>query len=252
MTKLLDAPLLLFILSMLFLETSVQTGAELRKVRPLKEEERGYFGVVLTATLTLLGLLIGFSFSMSVSRYELRKNYEMAEANAIGTEYVRADLLSANDAARVRELLKKYADQRVLLYRTSDQALRTTIIRDTAGLQKELWTAIVPAVRAQPAPVATVVISGMTDVLNSQRSSQAAWWNRIPVAAWVLMAIIAVMCNVMVGYGAPMRNWRLFLITPLTASIAFLLIADIDSPRGGAIRVAPQNLSSLAQSLQQW
>ena len=76
---------------------------------------------MLSATLTLLGLLIGFSFSMAVSRYDQRKNYEEAEANAIGTEYVRADLLPAADAARVRNLLKKYVGQRVLFYTTRNQ-----------------------------------------------------------------------------------------------------------------------------------
>ena len=64
----------------------------------------------------LLGLLIGFGFSMASSRYDQRKVYEEAEANAIGTEYVRADLLPAADGAKVRDLLKKYTDQRILFY----------------------------------------------------------------------------------------------------------------------------------------
>src|SRR6516165_4211225 len=68
---------------------------------------------VLTATLTLLALIIGFSFSMAVSRYDQRKN---CEANAIGTEYVRADLLPADDGTKLRELLRKYVNQRILFY----------------------------------------------------------------------------------------------------------------------------------------
>ena len=63
---------------------------------------------MLAATLTLLGLIIGFSFSMATSRYDLRKNYEETEANAIGTEYLRADLLPQADAARTRALLRQY------------------------------------------------------------------------------------------------------------------------------------------------
>src|ERR1700751_1876072 len=83
-----------------------------RKALPLREDGREDFSVVLGATLTLLALLIGFSFSMAVSRYDQRKNYEEAEANAIGTEYVRADLLPAADAARVQDLLTKCLQQR--------------------------------------------------------------------------------------------------------------------------------------------
>ena len=91
---------------------------------------------MLGATLTLLSLLIGFSFSMAVSRYDQRKNYEEAEANAIGTDYVRADLLPAVDAARVHELLKKYTDQRVLFYTTRNQQSIAKINADTAELQE--------------------------------------------------------------------------------------------------------------------
>jgi hypothetical protein len=243
-------PFLVLALSLVFLFLAAYIGDVLRnRVIPLKEEMRDDFGVVLSATLTLLGLLIGFSFSMAVSRYDQRKNYEEAEANAIGTEYVRADLLPARDAARVRELLRKYVDQRVLFYTTRDEDRLAKVATDTAALQNELWSAVLPGATAQPTPPLALVVSGMNDVLNSQGYTQAAWWNRIPIAAWVLMAAIAVCCNLLIGYGAHRTDRRIFLIVPVTVSIAFFLISDIDSPRAGSIRVAPQNLLSLSQSL---
>jgi hypothetical protein len=245
-----DFPLLVLILSFVLLFFAAYVGDLLRsRVLPLKEEGRDDFGVVLGATLTLLALIIGFSFSMAVSRYDERKNYEEAEANAIGTEYVRADLLPTRDALRVRELLKKYVDQRVLFYTTGSQQRLATINADTAELQNELWSAVLPGAAAQPTPPLALVVSGMNDVLNSQGYTQAAWWNRIPIAAWALMAAIAVCCNLLIGYGAHRTDRRIFLIVPVTVSIAFFLISDIDSPRGGTIRVAPQNLLSLSQSL---
>ena len=248
--NLMNFPLLVFALSFLVLSLAVEVGDTLRKrVSSLKEEERDDFSIVLSATLTLLGLLIGFSFSMAVSRYDQRKNYEEAEANAIGTEYVRADLPPAGDAARVRELLKKYVDQRLLFYTTRNQQRLAKINADTAELQNGLWSAVLPGVAAQPTPPVALVVSGMNDVLNSQGYTQAAWWNRIPIAAWVLMAAIAICCNLLIGYGARRTDRRIFLIVPVIVSIAFFLVSDIDSPRGGAIRVAPQNLLSLSQSL---
>jgi len=90
----------------------------------------------------------------------------------------------------------------------------------------------------------------MNDVLNDRAYAQAAWWNRIPLAAWNLMVSIAVLCNLLLGYGAHRNSTHLFLVLPLALSIAFLLISDLDSPRGGIIRVAPQNLAGLAESLQ--
>src|ERR1700748_3638832 len=109
MNNLLNFPFLVFVLSLVMLWFFANLGAFIgQRVRPLKEEERNDFGVVQSAILTLLGLLIAFTFSMSVSRYDQRKNFEEAEANAIGTEYVRTNLLPAADAATVRDLLRNY------------------------------------------------------------------------------------------------------------------------------------------------
>src|ERR1700722_11659495 len=108
-------PLLVLMVSLGVLWLSVRSGDLLRKRKgSIREDERADFSLIVAATLTLLGLIIGFSFSMAISRYEQRKNYEEVEANAIGTEYVRADFLPAGDAARVRALLRDYLDQRVL------------------------------------------------------------------------------------------------------------------------------------------
>src|SRR5260370_38306814 len=91
--------------------------------------------------MRLLVLLIGFAFSMAVTRYDQGKNYEEEEANAIGTEYLRAGLLPAPDTQRVRELLRQYLDQRVLFYTTHDgRRLRQTAII-TIQLQNDLWSA---------------------------------------------------------------------------------------------------------------
>ncbi len=247
-----DFPLFVFVLSFFVLSLSVLSGASfLRRRRKLDEDKRQDLGVILAATLTLLGLIIGFSFSMAMSRYDQRKNYEATEANQIGTEYVRADLLPASDAAKVRALLKDYLDQRVLFFLTSDEQQIRQINARTAQLQTELWSAVLAPAAAQPTPTVALAVEGMNDVLNSQAYTQAAWWNRIPIAAWALMAAIAIFSNVLVGYGARMVKVEgiLLLILPLVVAIAFFLIADIDSPRGGVIRVNPQNLVSLAESL---
>jgi hypothetical protein len=90
----------------------------------------------------------------------------------------------------------------------------------------------------------------MNDVLNAQGYTQAAWWNRIPIAAWCLMFLIAVLSNLLLGYGMHRRAVILSIILPLAVSISFFLIADIDSPRGGVIRIHPQNLYALVDSLQ--
>ena len=248
----LNFPGLVFVLSFAVLWLSEWIGASIRRRRRNPDEdERDDFNLIAAATLTLLGLIIGFSFSMANSRYDQRKNYEEAEANAIGTEYVRADLLPGADAVRVRALLRSYLDQRVLFYNTRDDSQLRQIDAATAQLQSDLWSAVKAPAVAQPTPVTTLAVSGMNDVLNSQGYTQAAWWNRIPSAAWGLMAAIAICSNLLIGSGVRRLEPRplLYVILPLVLSISFFLISDIDSPRGGIIRVRPQNLEKLSQSL---
>ena len=251
MTYLFRHSLVFFGVSFVVMWLSAWFGsAVLRKHRNLAEATRGDFGTILAATLTLLGLIIGFSFSMAITRYDQRKTYEEAEANAIGTAYARADLLPAADGARVRALLKSYLDQRVLYYVTQDERVLHEVDAKTARLQNQLWSAVVTPATAQPTPVIALAVEGMNDVLNSQGYTQAAWWNQIPTAAWELMLAVAIVSNLLLGYG--LRNGPgagLLLILPLVVAIAFMLIADIDAPREGMIRVSPQNLLSLAESL---
>jgi hypothetical protein len=250
MSNLMNVPRLVFVLSLAGLWLSAELGNFIgQRLRPLEEDQRGDFGVVQAAILTLLGLLIGFTFSMAVSRYEQRKNFEEAEANAIGTEFVRADLLPAADAANVRDRLRTYLDQRILFYTARDEGELQQINAATAQLQNEMWSAVKVPATASPDPVVALAVSGMNDVLNSQGYTQFAWWNRIPGAAWGLMVIIAIGCSVLIGYGSRRREALLFLVLPLAVSISFFLIADMDSPRRGLIRIQPQNLISLAQSL---
>jgi FtsH-binding integral membrane protein len=252
MNNLTKYPTLIFVLSLLLMWLSARIGSGFRKKQPnLEEGVRQDLDVIVAATLTLLALIIGFTFSMAINRYDQRKIYEESEANAIGTEYVRADLLPAANAAKVRTLLKDYLDQRISFYQTRDEIELRQVEDRTAQLEAELWSAVRAPAMAQPTPVMGLAVSGMNDVLNSRGYTQAAWWNRIPIAAWALMAAIAICANVLVGYSARRAEAGgiQFLVLPLILSIAFFLIADNDSPRRGIIRVDPQNLISLAQFL---
>jgi hypothetical protein len=247
-----DYPYLLFLVCLVTLWLARRIGTALsNRLRPLAGDVREDFGVIQAATMMLLGLIIGFTFSMAISRYDQRKNCEEKEANAIGTEYLRADLLPAAEAAKVRELLKTYLDQRILFHTTRDKEQLRQVLAREAKLQEELWSAVQAPAVAKPSPIIALAVAGMNEMLDSQGYTQAAWWNRIPTPAWELMAMIAIGCNLLLGYGArdPKAARVLLLVFPLVVSISFLLIADIDAPRGGIIHVEPQNLLSLAQSL---
>ncbi len=204
-------------------------------------------GIIQTATLTLLALIVGFTFSMAIDHHDQREVLEEAEANAIGTEYLRSDLLPSDPARTVKTLLNTYLDQRILFYFKTDQETVAAIAKKTDELQHALWSEVLPTAHLQSHAISALVVSGMNDVLNSQGFSQAAWWRRIPIAAWILMGAIAICANLLVGFGA--RNFKhniaLFMIFPFVIAVSFFLIADIDSPTGGVIKIEPQNLIQL-------
>jgi hypothetical protein len=252
MSRIVDFPLVVLALSFIGMWLSARIGGSIgNKKWNLEEEWSKDFDVIRGAMLTLLSLIIGFSFSVAINRYDQRKNYEEAEANAIGTEYLRAGFLPASDATKVRALLRSYLDQRVLFYNARDNRQLQQIDATTAQLETDLWAVVEARAVAQQTPVIGLAASGMNDVMNSQGYTQAAWLYRMPAEAWILMAVIAIFCNLMIGYGSGRARAKgvLFLVIPLVVSISFSLIADIESPRGGVIRVRPVNLISLSQSL---
>ncbi len=246
--RLIDNPFVVFAVAVITQWAAAFAGDLLRRtLRPLKKNEREDFDTVLTATLTLLALIIGFSFSMAVTRYDQRKNYEETEANAIGTEYLRADLLPAEAGASVRQFLKTYIEQRVDFYNSNRLARQDT--GKPAQTQDEIWSSLVHAAGAQPNPIVGLAVSGMNEVFNSRADTTAAWLNRIPTGAWVLMLLIAIFSNLLLGYRERSSGRLALLVLPVIASIAFFLIADIDSPYVGVISVAPHNLIATSEAM---
>jgi len=252
MASFVDHPAVLFIVLLVVLVAAVAFGASvLRRIVRLRDEDREDFNIVQSATLTLLALIVGFSLSMAVNRYDQRKNFEESEANAIGTEYARADLANDSDTVLMKTGLIRYTALRLADYRTREPEQLQRIGRDTATVQAELWRLATQVARDKPTPIGALVVAGMNDVLNSQDYSEAARINRIPLGAWVLMVVIALLGCAVQGYGAKGNTRKLMLVAilPLTIALSLALIADIDSPRGGIIHVEPQNLARLAQAL---
>ena len=246
----LDYELLLLVLSFLCFWAMTWIGGSFhRRCQKLEGEDREEFLFILGGTLTLLGIIIGFTFSMAVSRYDLRKQYEEQEANTIGTEYSRVDLLPAADATKVHQLLRSYLDLRILHYETGGNRQLEQIDAQTEQLQRDLWSGVAAPAAVQPTPVNTLILAGMNEAIDSQGYAQAASWNRIPIAAWGLLTIVSMFCNFLVGYSLPGKRAFLSLILPIALSASLVLIADIDSPHTGLIHVRPHNLTNLADSL---
>ena len=244
-------PFYILILSLTILGGSVWCGgALLSRFKNRVAWSQTDFNLVQTATLTLLSLIIGFTFSMAIGRFDQRKVLEEAEANAISTAILRADLLPYDSRVQIKQLLVEYLEQRILFY-TVDETDLNKINMQTATLQNKLWSVAARAANTHPTPTTALAVASISDAISAEGHSQGASWNTIPRPAWWLLAAIAVCANLMFGFGSHHFNSHksILFTLPVIISITFFLIADIDSPRSGSIRVVPQNLTSLAQTL---
>src|SRR3979409_289684 len=166
MENLTHYPVLVFAAAFVSLSLASAAGARLRKRYPsVSDEQKDDLSVILAAILTLLALIVGFSFSMATNRYDQRKNFEEAEANAIGTEILRADFLPPADAAAVRKLLGDYLRQRIGFSNKKKGCERAArVAQRRSQLEAALWAAVRGPAAAQPPPVAALVLVGRNDV----------------------------------------------------------------------------------------
>ena len=179
-----------------------------RMQRNLDEEDRKDLNTVAAATLTQLGLIIAFTFSTAVSRYEF------------GSNHLRVGLIPTEVAERARHLLSQYLQQRVLRYQSRDihQVRLKWIDTNTAMVENEMWLLTKTSTKDLSGPIAALVLAGMNDVLNSHGYTQAAWANRIPSAAWALMILTAGVCSFLIGYGAHRARMLTLLVLPLAVA----------------------------------
>ncbi len=247
----LDQPFLFFILALALMLLASYAGLYFRKRRgAMSDDERDELNLVLTSSLTLLALIIGFSFSMAVGRYDDRKRDEATEANAIGSAYLRVGMLPAADATQLRNLLRRYINERIATYAAGDESVLYEHHSTSETLQEEMWGVVQRAASARPNSVTALVAQGMNDVIDSEGYAGAAWENRIPMEAWALMFAIALCCCALIGFDTGLSGHVSgHLVLPVLIAISFFLIADLDSTHQGLIRVAPDNLIVTAQSL---
>src|SRR6059058_1312399 len=155
--------------------------------------EKSDQGHVLSAMLALLGLLVGFTFSIAVTRHELRRSLVVEEANAIGTEYLRAQLVPEPFRAQLVEALRRYTDARLSLADAGED--RAAIARAesiAASLQKQMWATTVEAEPyVEPAALTSLVTAGMNTLIDAASSRHAALDARLPTVAFGSLLLYA-------------------------------------------------------------
>lgn len=211
--------------------------------------------LILGAVLTLLALLLGFTYVMSQSRFETRRQLVIDQANAIGTTYLRAKTLPEPRSIEVQELLRQYAALRVEVARSMDDSPEK--IREwgnqTKKLHDLLWVHAAALAKTNPTPITAIFIETLNETIDLYSKRLAAFRNRVPISIYLVLFIVSIITLWLMGYYFRRKQGGRVLATV----VIFLLVAvmwlimDLDQPVRGAIKTNQQPLFDLYQDLSQ-
>jgi hypothetical protein len=206
-------------------------------------------GFAMTSMLGLLALLIAFSFSIGLQRYDTRRELVISEANAIGTTWLRTKLLDEADRTRLQSLLREYVDTRVEFGMAGTAEEELAAFRKTEAVQERLWNAISEVVAPfRTTPLAALLVTTTNESIDLAATRKATREAIIPSRILEILLLYALIAGVMIGYekgSYRMATSLLFVLLTLAASV----VLDLDRPATGAIRVSQQPMLDLQRAI---
>jgi hypothetical protein len=238
---------------------AIEIGRYLGRRRLAQEPDGTLKGVGAAegAVFGLLGLLIAFTFSGAASRFEDRRHLITDEANAIGTAWLRLDILPEESQPRLRELFRRYLDSRLVVYSyLEDEQLALRKLAVSNGLQLEIWSAARAATRLPGAPpqAAQLTLPALNEMFDITTTRTVAVRNHPPLAIFILLGACCLVGSLLVGYTVAENKTRRGLHTlgfAFIMALAVYVIIDLEYPRLGLIRIdaADQVLIDLRASM---
>jgi hypothetical protein len=218
--------------------------------------EKEDISFILGAVLTLLSLMLGFTYSMAENRFEARRQLVVAETNAIGTTYLRTLTLPESRSSETQTVLRQYAALRVEFAKSTDitpEKLRDMDTR-TKTLQAVLWSQAAALARESHDPITSLFLQSLNEMIDLHTKRLAAFQNRVPLTIYLVLLIISVVALFLTGayFGSALHRgpFLTILFAILVASVIWLIL-DFDQPAGGAIRASQQSLIDLQGDLSQ-
>lgn len=236
------------LLAQLAVEVGYRIGRIGRRAAPHTDE--GPLGAMVGATMGLLAFLLGFTFSAAASRFESRRILVLDEANAIGTTYLRTDFLIEPHRAEVRKLLREYVDVRLNEGgRSVDEA-----IRESETLQVRLWKhAAAVGDKNRNSIVVGLFVQSLNEVIDLHaKRVMIGMRSRLPNVIWTVLYIITALGLAALGYLAGLsganRSWPMWTLCLAIATV-MSLIADLDRPQQGFLKVSQRPLVDVRNSM---
>jgi hypothetical protein len=218
--------------------------------RRAEHEREPPVGAIVAAGLGLLAFLLAFTFGMAASRFDTRRELVLDEANAIGTTYLRAALLPEPHRSEIRTLLREYVALRL---EAVEPGMAVSARAHSEELQGRLWTQAVVVGEKNPTPITGLFIQSLNEVIDLHaKRVTLGMRNRIPITIWVALYSTAILAMAGVGYYAGLASTTRSLATlalVVTFSGILCLIADLDRPQEGLLKVSQQAMIDLRKSL---
>ena len=243
---------LLYILTVLAMLATMEVGYRLTRARQRKAPDKADAGVgaMSGASLALLAFLLAFVVSLGSGIAAERRHLVMAEANAIGTTYLRAGYIDEPYKTEARDLLREYTDLRLAAL---DPAKLAAAITRSEEIHNELWASVEVIAVENPLPTISLYISSVNEVIDRHAERVAIGVDiRIPptvlLGGYVVALFTTLLVGVQSGYGEK-RNYVALVVLVLILSVVFLLIVDLDRAQEGLLQVSQLPMFDLQRQL---
>ena len=216
-----------------------------------QEEKESPVGGMVAGTLGLLAFMLAFTFGLAGSRFEDRRQVVLSEANAIGTTYLRAAMLPEPMRTEVKNLLREYVDLRLAAVQQPGNLAQA--LSKSEELHERLWTQAVAATEKDRSAVTALFVSSLNEVIDLHATRvMAGLQSRVPAVIWIVLYVLAILAMEMIGDHAGLANSRRSIAAValiIGFSLVLFLIADLDRPGQGMLRVSQQSMIDLRKSM---
>lgn len=233
--------LFLFVAMLVCLELGRRMGR--RRAERDPEGWQAGTGVIEGAMFGLLGLMLGFTFSAAMARVDVRRDHIVSEANAIGTAYLRIDLLPERDQPALRDAFRRYTDTRLNAYALVTTDFRAAMAEiDRANVQQgEIWQVTVRAARESgSSPAVMLLLPAVNEMIDITAVRMMAARTHNPPMFYGLIAFLLIITSLLAGYAmsrSGARNWlHIVGFAVITTAVVYVII-DVDYPRIGFFRM---------------
>ncbi len=244
----LDHPWPLGILTAIFLALAIEVGRYTAARSRIQEDShrKDQMVALRDGLFVLVSLLMGFSLALAAARYSERRTLMIDEANAIGVAYLRAETLLASNSSPAQQLLRQYVDARLDEDKAGlDYSRATDANHLVKQIQERLWYRSVEITKTDRSAVAAAYLSSLNQLIDLHEKRVASFENRVPTSVWLLIFSVSAIAVFTRGLTLGRRFWLTILLAPLTIAITVTLIADLDTPSSGFIRIDQRQMLRL-------